>query len=149
MSTTTATSEESTQQRSVGKGAVIGAWIAQIVAAGILAMGAFPKLFAYEQGPVNLAEALGVGRGMITIISIVELAAVALLLIPRLHVYGGLLAGATMAGALVSHVTHLGFTGTPGNMWPLAAVALVASLAVIVLRRRELPLPDNQKGAGA
>lgn len=148
MTTAATAGEQNSTNQNAGKGVIIGAWIAQLVAAGILAMGALPKFFAYEQGPVNLAEALGVGRGVVTLIGVIEVVALALLLIPRLHVYGGLLAGATMAGALVSHVTHLGFTGEPGGLWIMAAIALVASLVVVVLRRRELPLPDGQRSAG-
>jgi hypothetical protein len=118
----------------------IGVWIAQVVAAGILIVGAFPKFFAYEEGPVNLAEALGVGKAAVLAIGGFELLAAALLLAPRTHAIGGALALGVMGGALVSHATTLGFSGDLGSMWILAAVAFVAAGVVLVLRRRELPV---------
>lgn len=112
-------------------------WIAQLAVTAILGMAAFTKLFAYTpEGSMALAEALGVGRGAITLIGLVELAAALLILVPRRHTLGALLAAATMGGALFSHATKIGWSGNAAaEMWPLALVVLAASVFVIGARR--------------
>jgi len=122
-------------RRSLGF-ASVGVWIAQVAVAGILLAGAFPKFFLYTpEGSMALAEALGVGRGVITMIGLVELTVAALILIPRLHLWGGLLAAATMGGALFAHATKIGWSGNAAaEMWPLALFALAAASTVVVYR---------------
>jgi uncharacterized membrane protein YphA (DoxX/SURF4 family) len=113
-------------------------WIAQLVVAGILGMAAFGKFFMYmPEGSMALAEALGVGRGVVTAIGLVELMAAVLILIPRRHLYGALLAAAAMGGALFSHTTKIGWSGNAAaEMWPMALVVLAAAIFVAVGRRR-------------
>lgn len=130
------TNATATTPAAQSKGKLIGAWIAQIVAAGILAMAGVNKFM----DPQMLADGLGVGAAVVYLIGVFEIASVALLLIPRLHVYGGILATLVMIGALLSHVTKLGFSGEPGGMWMMALVVLIASVTVIALRRDELPI---------
>jgi hypothetical protein len=116
--------------------ATVMLWIAQLAVAGILGMGAFTKFFMYTaDGSMVLADALGVGRGVIMFIGFVELAAATLILIPRRHMLGGLLAAATMGGALLTHATKIGWSGNAAaEMWPLALVALAAASSVVVVR---------------
>jgi len=113
-------------------------WIAQLAVAGILGMGAFTKFFMYTpDGSMALAEAMGVGRGIILLIGVVELAAAALILIPRRHLVGALLAAGTMGGALFTHATRIGWSGNAAaEMWPLALVAFAAASSVVVFRYR-------------
>ena len=55
------------------KGTMIALWLAQLAVAGILGMNAFVKFFNYtDEGSKALADALGVGRGAITMIGVVE-----------------------------------------------------------------------------
>ncbi len=83
-----------------------------------------------------MAEALGVGRGMITLIGLVELSAAALILSPRKHALGAMLAAFTMGGALFSHATKIGWSGNAAaEMWPMALVVLAAAIFVIIGRR--------------
>jgi uncharacterized membrane protein YphA (DoxX/SURF4 family) len=112
-------------------------WIAQLAVAGILGMAAFGKFFMYTpEGSMALAEALGVGRGVVTIIGLVELAAAVLILIPRKHLYGAMLSAVAMVGALFSHTTKLGWSGNAAaEMWPWALVVLAAAVFVIVARK--------------
>jgi hypothetical protein len=106
-------------------------------------MAAFTKFFMYTpEGSMALAEAMGVGRGVITLIGLVELTAATLILVPRRQMLGALLAAATMVGALFTHATKIGWSGNAAaEMWPLALIALAAASSVVViryLRRRTL-----------
>ncbi len=120
-----------------GKAMIVALWAAQLLVAGILGMAAFSKFFVYTpDGSMALADAMGVGRGMITLIGLVELSAAALILIPRRHAFGALLAVLTMGGALLTHATKIGWSGNAAaEMWPLALVVLAAASFVIVGRR--------------
>ena len=135
MSENVAAMESSVAER--GKALTVGLWIAQIVVAGILGMAAFGKFFMYTpDGSMALAEALGVGRGIVTVIGLVELASAVLILIPRRHVHGALLAAVAMLGALFSHATKIGWSGNAAaEMWPMALVVLAAAVFVIIGRR--------------
>ena len=120
----------------------IALWVARIAAAGVMLAGALPKFFNYtDDGAKQLADALGLGRLEITGLGAVELVAGVLLLLAATRSIGALLATGLMAGALFSHATILGFSGTaPAEMWPLALVGLAAAGVVLLLTRRELPL---------
>ncbi len=135
MSEKEAVTENSVTER--GKALTVGLWIAQILVAGILGMAAFGKFFMYTpDGSMALAEALGVGRGVVTVIGLAELAAAVLILIPRRHLYGALLAAAAMLGALFSHATRIGWSGNAAaEMWPMALAVLAAAVFVIIGRR--------------
>ena len=115
----------------------IALWIARLGLAGILGMMAFVKLFQFTpEGSMALATALGVGRGVVLLIGLVETAAVVTLLLPRLRVVGGLLALGTALGALSAHALKLGFSGSPvAETWPLAVVVLAASAFVLLAGR--------------
>lgn len=128
-------SVSTSSNRSVGI-ARVAVWVAQLAVAGILGMGAFTKFFMYTpDGSMALAEAMGVGRGIILLIGLVELTAAVLTLLPRRHLLGGLLAAGTMAGALFTHATKIGWSGNAAaEMWPLALVALAAAVSVVVYR---------------
>ncbi len=120
-----------------GKAMIVALWAAQLLVAGVLGMAAFGKFFVYTpEGSMALADAMGVGRGMITLIGLVELSAAVLILIPRRHTLGASLAVLTMGGALLTHATKIGWSGNAAaEMWPLALVVLAAASFVIVGRR--------------
>ncbi len=113
----------------------VALWIARIAVAGILGMGAFTKFFMYTpEGSMALADAMGVGRGLILLVGLVELTATTLILIPRLQRIGALLAAATMGGALFTHATTIGWSGNAAaEMWPLALIAFAAASSVVVV----------------
>ena len=133
-------STNTTQDRS--KGMTIALWMGQLAVAGILGMGAFMKFFNYvPEGSMALAGAMGVGRGVVTMIGLVETAALALILSPRTHAIGALLAVFTMVGALLAHATKIGWSGNAAaEGWPLALVVLVAASFVLMVRRKGLPI---------
>jgi uncharacterized membrane protein YphA (DoxX/SURF4 family) len=111
--------------------------ISQLAVAGILGLAAFGKFFMYTpDGSMALAQALGVGREIVTVIGLIELVAAIMILIPRKHIYGALLAAGAMLGALFSHATRIGWSGSAAaEMWPMALVVLVAAVFVLVARR--------------
>lgn len=120
-----------------GKAMAVALWIGQLAVAGILGMAAFTKFFAYTpEGSMALARAMEVGRGVITLIGVVELTAAVLILIPGRHFYGAALAVLTMGGALFAHATKIGWSGNAAaEMWPLALVVLVVASLVAIGRR--------------
>jgi len=122
-------------------------WILQIGAAAILAQTLFFKFTYAPETRWIFGEKLGVGRAGATATGVVELICVVLLLIPRTPLYGALLALGTMGGAIVSHLAILGIesrnpdtgAGDGGALFALAVGVAVASVVIIILRRRELP----------
>ena len=125
-----------------GKAMTVALWTAQITIAGVLGMMAFVKFFNFTpEGSMALAEALGVGRGVVTAIGLVEATVVLLILAPKTRAVGALLGGLAMSGALFSHIAVIGFSGNPAaEMWPLALLLLALSGFVLAARRNELPL---------
>ena len=117
------------------------AWTAQLAAAAILAQTLWFK-FTGAPESVYIFTTLGmepwgrIGSG------IAELVAVALLLRASTAVYGAGLAVGLMGGALQAHLGKLGIEvqGDGGLLFALACTVLVASLTVLVLRRRQIPV---------
>lgn len=132
-----AVSAGNTPPHAVGKGLTIATWVAQVVVAGVFAMGALPK-FTGNAGA--LADKLPMGATSVYAIGAIEALAIVLILIPKTAVYGAILASLVMLGAILSHFTIVGFEGDFGPMFGMALVAFVAAAAVIGLRRRELPI---------
>jgi hypothetical protein len=118
---------------------LIVSWIAQVIAAGILAQTLFFKFTGAPESKFIFstlgAEPWGrLGSG------VVELIAVVLLLIPRMAVFGAGLAMGVMVGAIGSHLTKLGIEvqGDGGLLFGLAVTTFVLAGLVLVLRRRQL-----------
>ena len=116
-------------------------WLLQGIAAAILLQTLFFKFTGAEES-VYIFRALGaepwgrIGSG------IAELIVAILLLTPRLVMMGALGALGIMAGAILSHLLFLGLEvqGDGGLLFGLALIVFVASAAILVLRRAELPL---------
>jgi hypothetical protein len=119
----------------------VASWVVQIVVAAILAQTLYFKFTGAEES-VHIFTALGVepwgrlGTGLL------ELAAVVLLLTPRVVVVGALLTVAVMLGAIGAHLTKLGIVvqDDGGLLFALAVFNLLGVLLVTFLRRRELPV---------
>jgi hypothetical protein len=73
---------------------------------------------------------------------LVELVAAILLLVPATVTVGAAVAGVVIVGAIVSHLTVLGIEvqGDGGLLFFLALTVFVASAAILVLRRAEIPV---------
>ncbi len=123
----------------LGRPAVIGSWALQILAALILGQTLFFKFTGAEEARF-IFETLGVEPWGRYFAGVMELVAVVLLLIPRTAVFGAALAVGLMLGAIASHLGPLGVQvlDDGGLLFGLAIVTLVASVGVLVLRRRQI-----------
>ncbi|MBK1878078.1 DoxX family protein [Pelagicoccus mobilis] len=114
-------------------------WITQIVAVVIMGQTLFFKFSAHPES-VQLFSELGMEPKGRLLIGALELVACILLLIPSSIVYGALLGACLMAGAVIGHITELGWEGPRGELGMLAIVTLICCGITIVIRHRELPL---------
>ena len=122
-------------------------WTAQVAVAAILLQTLFFK-FTGAPESVYIFTAVGmepVGRYAS---GVAELVAAVLLLWPRRAWSGAALALAVISGAIFFHLTRLGIEvqGDGGLLFGLALVVFVGSLAILVIRRRELPWPRRPPG---
>lgn len=131
---------------SLSKPLGITSWILQLVVVAILGIAAFPKLTGAPETKF-LFETLGMEPMGRYAIGIAELLAVVLLLVPKTTVFGALLALGVITGALGSHLTKLGIqvempdgTTDGGAMFGMAVAVFLASLAILFLRRAQLPV---------
>ena len=126
----------------------VTSWSVQVVLAGALvALGALPKLTG-DPYAVALFSKLGFEPGRF-LVGGAEALAVVLLLTPRAHALGGLLALGLMFGAIGSHLGPLGLetelvvggeTTTNPALFPMSVALFVLSALVVWLRRDELPV---------
>jgi putative oxidoreductase len=116
-------------------------WALQLIVAGILLQTLFFK-FTGAPESVYIFSTLGaepwgrLGSG------VVELIAALLLLYPATITIGAILTLGVIAGAIVSHLTVLGIEvqGDGGLLFVLAGVVFVSSVAILCLRRGEIPV---------
>lgn len=118
-------------------------WVLQIIVAVILLQTLFFKFTGAEES-IYIFSTLGaepwgrIGSG------IVELIASVLLLMPRTVWIGALLSLGTITGAIMSHLTKLGIkltaVGDNGELFALAVVVFIASAAILLIRRRQIPI---------
>ena len=121
----------------------LASWVLQVVVAVILLQTLFFK-FTGAVESVYIFSTLGaepwgrIGSGVI------ELIASVFLLLPRTVTLGALLALGTISGALFAHLTRLGIAltavGDRGELFALAVLVFVASLGILLLRRRQIPI---------
>jgi hypothetical protein len=119
----------------------IGSWILQLIAAVILAQTLFFKFSGAEESKF-IFTTLGVEPWGRIASAWIELLAVVLLLIPRTVATGALLALGVMTGAIGSHLTKLGIVvkDDGGLLFGLALTVFACSAALVMMRRREVPL---------
>lgn len=124
-------------------------WMLQLVVAGILFQTLFFKFSGAEES-VYIFTTLGAEPWGRIASGVVELIAVLLLLHPRTAVYGALVSAGVITGALLSHV-KLGIVvrDDGGLLFGLALIVLVSSLAIVFIRRGELPVMVSRATAGA
>src|SRR3954466_7217297 len=119
----------------------IVSWTLQLTVAGILLQTLFFKFTAAEES-VYIFSRLGlepwgrIGSG------VVELIACILLLHPRTVTLGAILAAGVISGAIFSHLTKLGIVvkDDGGLLFILALAGFVGSIAIIVIRRAQIPV---------
>jgi hypothetical protein len=116
-------------------------WTLQLIVAGILLQTLFFKFTAAEES-VYIFSTLGIEPWGRIGSGIAELAAAVLLLVPATVVIGAVLSAGVISGAIVSHLTVLGIEvqGDGGLLFALAFVVFVLSLAILVIRRSQIPM---------
>jgi uncharacterized membrane protein YphA (DoxX/SURF4 family) len=114
-------------------------WALRLVAAVILLQTLFFK-FSGAPESVAIFTELGMEPGGRILIGVIELITAVLLLIPQSAAYGGLLGAGVMTGAILGHITKLGFAG---EMFPLGMLAILVFLCCVVvmfLHREQIPI---------
>jgi putative oxidoreductase len=119
----------------------IVSWLLQLIVAAILFQTLFFKFTGAEESKYIFTR-LGmepwgrIGSG------VVELIAVILLLHPRTVTLGAVLAASVISGAIFSHLTKLGIIvkDDGGLLFGLAVAVLVGSVAILVIRRSQIPV---------
>jgi hypothetical protein len=122
----------------------IGSWALRITASAILLQTLFFK-FTGARESVYIFSTLGmepwgrIGSG------VAELIAAGLMLAPRTVVFGAGLSLAVISGAIISHLAVLGVAlpavNDHGELFTLAIIVFVASAALVVMHRDQLPAP--------
>ena len=117
-------------------------WILRLVAAGILLQTLYFKFSAAPES-VYIFSTLGIEPWGRIGSGVVELIAAVLILAPPTMIWGALLSVGIISGAILAHVTKLGITlplvDDHGELFALAVIVFVASAALLVLHRNELP----------
>lgn len=120
-------------------------WALRLIAAAILFQTLFFKFTGAEESK-HIFMVLGAEPWGRLASGVVELVAVALLLIPRTKAVGALLTLGVISGAIFSHLTKLGVAvvvngnSDNGLLFTLAIIVFVCSGLLLLLHRRELPL---------
>jgi len=116
-------------------------WTLQVVAAAILAQTLFFKFSGAEESKYIFAT-LGAEPWGRVATGFAELVAVVLLFAPTTVALGALLSVGLMTGAICAHLTKLGIVvrDDGGLLFGLAATVFVCSTAVLVIRRRQIPV---------
>ena len=122
-------------------------WFFQIVSAVILAQTLFFK-FSGAKESIYIFSTVGmepwgrIGSG------VVELIASILLVIPATVTVGAILSLVTISGAIFFHLTKLGIAlpavNDRGELFTLAVVVFLVSLAILFIRRTEIPIIGSQ-----
>jgi uncharacterized membrane protein YphA (DoxX/SURF4 family) len=122
----------------------ITSWILQLIAAAILAQTLFFKFSGAEESK-HIFAALGAEPWGRLATGCTELVAVLLLLAPCTVTLGAALSLGLMMGAIGSHLTKLGIVvqDDGGLLFGLALAVFVCSLAILVIRRRQIPVLGN------
>jgi len=118
----------------------IASWILQIIVALILFQTLFFKFTAAEESvyifrTLNMEPWGRIGSG------VAELIAVILLMYPATVTLGAILSLGVISSAILSHLTKLGIVvkGDGGLLFGLAITVFAGSVAILVIRHREIP----------
>lgn len=120
-------------------------WVAQIIVFVILGQTLFFK-FTDAPETVELFAQLGMGAFGYKSIGFLELVAIILLVIKPSIIWGAILSWGLMSGAIMAHVTKIGFSGPNLTLGTLAIVAWLLSALIIYLRKEQLPFIAHMFG---
>lgn len=95
--------------------------------------------FTGDAGAVTLFTNLDMEPGGRILIGVIEVISVALLLSPRLSGWGALLCLGVMTGAVIAHVTVVGFGGPLGTLFAMAIISGLALVTLLYRLRHQVP----------
>lgn len=113
-------------------------WILRLVPAIIVGRAALMK-FTGAAGAVALFTELGMEPNGRILIGLLEMGGVLVLLTPRISAWGAVLCLGVLTGAIIAHVTVLGFDGAQGTLFVMAIVAITCLLALLYRLREQIP----------
>jgi hypothetical protein len=122
---------------------VATSWILRLIVAVILLQTLFFKFSAAKES-IYIFSTLGAEPWGRIASGIFELIASILLFIPSTTTVGAAMALAATGSAILFHLTRLGIALTPvgdhGELFALAVLVTLCSMAILLLHRQELPL---------
>jgi hypothetical protein len=125
------------------KAVVITSWILRLIVAVILLQTLFFKFSAAKES-IYIFSTLGAEPWGRIASGIFELIASILLFIPSTTTVGAAMALAATGSAILFHLTRLGIAltavGDHGELFALAVLVTLCSMAILLLHRQELPL---------
>lgn len=121
-------------------------WVAQIVVVAILGQTLYHK-FTDAPEVVELFSKMGMGPFGYKLTGLLELVACLLLLTPQAAIWGAILSWGIMSGAVIGHITKIGFQGEFGVMGGMAIAAWLLSMLIIFARRHQVTFIANMFGA--
>ncbi len=124
---------------------VLISWILQIIIAVTLGAAAAAKITGHEE-TVAVFKTLGMEPEGRYLIGGLEAMAAFLILVPQSVAWGALLGWGLMTGALIAHLTRLGFDSTESSMGLLAFLTWLFCNVVLYLRRERIELIDSMFG---
>ncbi len=110
-------------------------WVLQMLVATILFWTAWSKLSS-QPNSIHIFTQLGMEPEGRFIIGVIEFTAAVALLSKRLAAGGALLALGTMIGAMIAHISILGFDVPHMILW---STVFVCALIITIIRRRQIP----------
>jgi uncharacterized membrane protein YphA (DoxX/SURF4 family) len=113
-------------------------WIFRLIPAVIVGRAAWMK-FSGDPNVSMMFESLGMEPDGRFLIGTIEALCVVLLLSPRISAWGAILCLGVMTGAVIAHVTVLGFDGSLGALFAMALASLGSSIALIYRMRHQVP----------
>ena len=131
------TNQHKHQQAGSGLEQVVN-WILRLIPAVIVGRAAWMK-FSGNPNASAIFELLHMEPEGRILIGLIEALCVVLLLSPRISAWGAILCLGVMTGAMIAHVTVIGFDGSLGPLFAMALVSGGASIAVIYRLRHQLP----------
>lgn len=122
----------------------MASWVLRAIVAVILVQTLFFK-FSGAPESVYIFSTLGLEPWGRIASGVVELMAAVLILLPRTVALGAALSLGAISGAIFAHLTRLGIALSAvddrGELFALAVTVFVCSAAVLLMHRRQLPLP--------
>ena len=113
-------------------------WILRLVPAGIVGRAALMK-FTGGQNVSLMFESLDMEPGGRILIGIIEGICVVLLLSSRISAWGAILCLGVMVGAVIAHVSVLGFDGAAGQLFVMAMISTISAIMLIYRLRKQVP----------